>query len=62
MEAHDASSDNGAGRNDRSEASTTMSSASASDDISGELNVSVPRWFARNVRQVCDRVFGLPRR
>src|SRR2546425_2409115 len=54
MEAHDASSDSGAGRNGRSDVSTRTRSPSASEDISGEMNVPLPRWFARNVRQVCD--------
>ena len=56
---HDASID-AAGRNDRSEASTTMSSSCASANITGEINVWPPRWFAKNVRQVCDRVVGRP--
>src|SRR5918994_3248758 len=59
MEAHDASID-GTGRNDRSEASTTMLSSCASANINGEINVWSPKWFAKNVRQVCDRVVGRP--
>ena len=31
-------------------------------DPSTELNIRAPRWFAKNVRQVCDRVGGRPRR
>ena len=51
--------DDSAGRNDRSEVSTTTSWPSASEDISSELNVSLPKWFAK-IRQVCDRVIGVP--
>jgi hypothetical protein len=60
FKAHDASID-GAGRNDTSEASKTMSS-SASANITGEINVRPPKWFAKNVGQVCDRGVGRPRR
>ena len=31
-----------------------MSSRGAYDDVSVEVNAKSPRWFARNVRQVCD--------
>ena len=37
-----------------------MSSSCASANITGEINVWPPRWFAKNVRQVCDRVVGRP--
>ena len=59
MEAHDASID-AAERNDTSEASTTMSSSCASANITGEINVWPPRWFAKNVRQLCDQMVGRP--
>jgi hypothetical protein len=59
MEAHDASID-GAGRNDKSAASTTMFSSCASATITGAINVWSPKWFAKNVRQVWDRVVGRP--
>jgi hypothetical protein len=59
MEAHDESID-GAGRHDTLEASTPMSSACASANITGEINVWPPRRFAKNVRQVWDRVVGRP--
>src|SRR5262245_33647117 len=57
MEANDASID-GAERNDTSAASPTMSSPPASANISGEMRVRSPKWFAKNVRHVCDRVVG----
>jgi hypothetical protein len=59
MESQDASID-AAGRKDKSEASTTMSSSCASANITGEIKVWPPRWLAKNVRQVCDRVVGRP--
>ena len=37
-----------------------MSSACASANITGEINVWPPRRFAKNVRQVWDRVVGRP--
>ena len=37
-------------------------SSSASANITGEINLWSPKWFAKNVRQVCDRVVGRPRR
>ena len=37
-----------------------MSSSCASANITGEIDVWPPRWFAKNVRQVCDRVVGRP--
>jgi hypothetical protein len=61
MEVHDASLD-GAGRNDMSEPSTATSSSSASVNITGGANVWPPKSFAKNVREVCDRVVGRPRR
>jgi hypothetical protein len=39
MEAHDPSINDRAGRNDKSEASTTTSSLRASENITGEMNV-----------------------
>ncbi|PYR26722.1 MAG: hypothetical protein DMF98_08155 [Acidobacteria bacterium] len=62
MEAHDPSIDDGTGRDNKSEASTTTSSPRASANITGEMNLKLPRWFAKNVRQVCDRGVGRPRR
>jgi hypothetical protein len=35
-------------------------SSCASANINGEINVWSPKWFAKNVRQVCDRVVGRP--
>ena len=29
-------------------------------NIAGEISVWSPKWFAKNVRQVCDRVVGRP--
>ena len=37
-----------------------MSSPCAPANITGDINVWPPRWFAKNVRQVCDRVVGRP--
>jgi hypothetical protein len=37
-----------------------MLSSCASANINGEINVWSPKWFAKNVRQVCDRVVGRP--
>src|SRR3989442_249924 len=48
MEAHDPSIDNGAGRDDKSQASMTTSSPRASENISGEMDVRSPKWFAKN--------------
>ena len=48
MEPHDASIDTAA-RTDKSEACTSA-------NITGDINVWPPRWFAKNVRQLCDRV------
>ncbi|PYQ86055.1 MAG: hypothetical protein DMG02_26155 [Acidobacteria bacterium] len=61
MEAHDPSIDNGAARHDKSDASTTTSSLRALANITGEMNVPSAKWFAKNVRRVCDRVAGRPR-
>jgi hypothetical protein len=54
--------DNWVGRNERSEALTTMSSPLASATLTGEMNVRSLKWFAKKVRQVCDRVGGRLRR
>jgi hypothetical protein len=54
------SSDNGLGWNEKPEASTTSSSSGADDDITGGMNAKSPRWFAKNVRQVCDGAVGRP--
>jgi hypothetical protein len=32
------------------------SSLVANDDVTVEANKRLPTWFARNVRQVCDRL------
>jgi hypothetical protein len=32
----------------------TLSSPGASDEVTIELNVRAPKWFAKNVRDVCD--------
>jgi hypothetical protein len=45
-----------------SETSTTRRHHAHPGTSPGEMNVRSPRWFARNVRQVCDRVVGRPRR
>src|SRR5262249_13054472 len=45
------------GRMDASDASTAITSSPESANIIGE-NVWPPKWFATNVRQVCDRVVG----
>jgi hypothetical protein len=62
VEAQDTLIDNGVGRDDTSGESTTTSSSRASANILGEVTVGPPRWFAKNVRQVCDRVGGRPHR
>ena len=54
MEAHSASRNDEAGRNDKPQASTTLSSSGAYDDVTREMNAKSPRWFPKNVRQVCD--------
>jgi hypothetical protein len=48
------------GQHDKPEASTTSSSPGAGDDLTGGMNAKSPRWFAKNVRQVCDRAVGRP--
>jgi hypothetical protein len=53
LEPHGASHNNRAGRHTEP-ASTTSSSRGADDDVTCEMNAKSPRWFARNVRQVCD--------
>jgi hypothetical protein len=60
MEVHDPSIDIRAAQDEQSEALKTMSSPHSSAKITGEIRS--PRWFAKNVRQVCDRVVGRPRR
>src|SRR6266550_7318593 len=60
LAAHNPSSDNGIGWNEKPEASTTSSSSGADDDITGGMNARSPRWFAKNVRQVCDGAVGRP--
>jgi hypothetical protein len=37
-----------------------MSSSCASANITGEIHVWLPKWFAKNVRHDCDRVVGRP--
>ena len=39
-----------------------MSSPLASANITGEMNICSPKWFAKNVRQLCDLLGGRPRR
>lgn len=62
VEAQDSLVHNGVGQDDTSGESTTTSSSRASANVTGEVTVGPPRWFAKNVRQVCDRVGGRPRR
>src|SRR5687767_10756360 len=54
--------DNGVGPDDASGESTTTSSSRASANITEDVSVGPRRWFAKNVRQVCDRVGGRPRK
>ena len=49
--AHDA----GTGRHSKTEASTS-SSLVANDAVTVDVNAKVPMWFAKNVRQVWDRL------
>src|ERR1700730_3559728 len=44
----------GTGRNGKPQASTRSSSLSPNNDVTVEANARLPRWFARNVRLVCD--------
>jgi hypothetical protein len=47
--------DGGTGEHSKTEASTS-SSVVANDDVTVEVNARVPMWFAKNVRQVWDRL------
>jgi hypothetical protein len=47
------------GQHDKSEASTT-SLPGAEGDITGGMNAPSPRWFAKKLRQLCDRAVGRP--
>ena len=53
MDVHSASTDDTAEQNGNAAASMA-SSLEASEDVTAQFNVRMPRWFARNVRQVCD--------
>lgn len=48
------------GQHDKPEASTTSSSPGEDDDITTGMNAPSPKWFAKNVRQLCDRAVGRP--
>jgi hypothetical protein len=38
----------------------TSASPTADDGAIGEMNASWPKWFARNVRHVCDGAVSRP--
>ena len=55
FEAYRPSHDSETGRHRRTRASTS-SSLVVNDEVTVQANARVPMWFARNVRQVCDRL------
>ena len=54
FESYHPSRDGGTGRHGRTRAST--SSSPVANEVTVETNARLPMWFARNVRQVCDRL------
>ena len=54
FESYHPSGDGGTGRHGRTRAST--SSSPVANEVTVETNARLPMWFARNVRQVCDRL------